>query len=211
LKADVASKEFFLPDIRRAAAAAAAPAASSEPEPEPAAAAEPAASSAADTSQPGAALGERTAASAPFPNPPPLRPDDVSSSPTASAASALKPLLLRLGGDQCAACWRSLRALMGDACMGLTRLKSAGGAQAFRMPQRSGMFLERAIVQEALDARSPEADAAAQAVECNDHAAAKSAASAVGKRKAYYDRTGVAVMACRHEQVGCISLLPPQP
>lgn len=118
------------------------------------------------------------------------------------AAAKGPPLRLRLGGGDCAACWRAIRAAMADGCMGLTRLKSAGRAQAFRLPQRSGLFLDRVTVQDALQCEGKAgADAAAAAVDCSDHAAAKGAASAAGKRHTYYDRMGIAVFCCRHEQV----------
>jgi hypothetical protein len=90
---------------------------------------------------------------------------------------------------------------MGDACMGLTRLRKAGRASTFRKPQREGIFTPRSTVRAALEADEKIVEDASAAVECNDHAAAKSAASATARRQKYYDRKGIAVLVCRHEQV----------
>lgn len=114
-------------------------------------------------------------------------------------------LSLNLGGPRCAACWRVLRAVMGDACMGLTRLASRGLALAFRKPEREGLFLNRASVDAIIAEDAEQRRDASGARPCTDHAAAKAAISVAGKKRVFYDRKGIGLLTCRHGQARACS------
>jgi hypothetical protein len=84
--------------------------------------------------------------------------------------------------------------------MGLTRLVKAGLSLMSRKPERAGMFIARDVVAQVIKEDADLRRDAGGARPCTDHAAAKSAASIVGKRQVFYDRKGIAVLMCRHGQ-----------
>ena len=99
----------------------------------------------------------------------------------------------------CAACVKTIRGAMSDACMGVTRLLKAAKSQFFRSPQNTdSIFVNERKMQDLLEERKKVDPKILEKVECNNHLAA----NVQGRKSDMYDVQGIAATVCRHEQVG---------
>ena len=88
---------------------------------------------------------------------------------------------------------------MGDACLGLRQLVRAAISQSFREPMRSGVFLPKSDVQEALRAdgrRLCRDEAVLKSVKCSNIKASR----LFNIKDDMYNIKGVAILTCRHDQ-----------
>ena len=103
------------------------------------------------------------------------------------------------GWLRCAACVKTIRGAMSDACMGVTRLWKAAKSQYFRTPTQdaNSIFVDEGFMRGLLVQREKADAKLLEKVECNNHLAA----NVQGRKSDMYDVQGIAATICRHEQV----------
>ena len=100
--------------------------------------------------------------------------------------------------EKCPCCWGTCQALMGDACLGLTRLRAAAKSlHALRPFDCGDAFIPGAAVKDLLAERQKLDRGLLDPPSCVDSKAAKP----LGKLSPVMATTGMAALVCRHEFV----------
>lgn len=110
--------------------------------------------------------------------------------------------------QKCPCCWRTCQALMGDACLGITRLRAAASSSHALAPfESNGSFIDDKEVQRLLVERQKLDSRLLDAPACVDF----KAAMFVGKLSPGMDTTGMAALVCRHEFVAvAVNMFTPE-
>ena len=100
--------------------------------------------------------------------------------------------------QNCPCCWRTCQALMGDACLGITRLRAAASSSHGLSPvYTDGPFVADGAVKDLLSQRQNVDKKLLDPPSCAEFKAAKPS----GKLSPVMDTTGMAALVCRHEFV----------
>ena len=99
--------------------------------------------------------------------------------------------------QRCPCCWKTCQAVMGDACLGITRLRAAASNSHSLQPfHTNGPFISDDVVREHVADRQ-NIDINLLTPACSEFQAVGS----LGRRSKCFDIMGMAALVCRHEFV----------